>query len=784
MTGIALLESAVDSVGRASWQGAILAIIVLGACLTFGRIPAKWRCGLWLLVLVRFLLPVTPQSAISLFNIPNAFNVFPHSRAENRAKSDHQTNANPTATSESQELSRMATRRARGTEPQSRTVRDLRAPRLVLVAGAVWLLGMVTMLLRRGVQSSRLRRLLRGHRVLYRGPAPAILETCREELRIRSRVLLLVTDANKAPALAGLIHPRIIVSEQTLATLSSDQLRWLFRHELAHVRRFDVATQSLWWWARAVHWFNPLIWWAASRARGDAELACDESVLDRAIGPERVGYGNALLSVAEMMLESSYNHGTVAFLMRKPELVDRISQIANYQGRSRIWTLVSFAILLSLACAGLTDAVWFARRSARAAEPMSQPSQSQAPAVNAAAADRPSPGRTIRIQVLGPDDKPLAGAKIFANVTTTEPKIINRDYICNSDGWATVDLPEATIEMLRLWASKSGYVTWHAHWWAKFQVDGHLIPAEYTFHLEKGTRIGSIVKNESGEPIAGVRIQVQLVQPAALLHVDPRKNQRSFADMWLAEGENARTTDAQSRWTLENVPPGDDVEVTLMLSHPNYIGEYSWEGRRQKEQKISTRSLRERNATIVMHRGISVTGFVIDVGGNKIKDAIVMWGDDPYSHGQWASQQTRTDANGHYRFPSLPTGPITVTAVAEGWAPAQKTFQVTSEISSASFRLQPGKSLRIRFVDEAGAAIPEVYVAVERWRGGKTLYNMGMPSIFDTKIPTRADRQGIYEWTWAPDDPVTFIFSRKGFQNIRDRSLTASAREHVITLRR
>ena len=149
-----------------------------------------------------------------------------------------------------------------------------------------------------------------------------------------------------------------------------------------------------------------------------------------------------------------------------------------------------------------------------------------------------------------------------------------------------------------------------------------------------------------------------------------------------------------------------------------------------------------------------------------------------------ASQQTRTDANGHYRFPPLPAGPITVTAVAKGWAPAQKTFNTAPENSSASFQLRPGKTIRIRFVDEAGAAIPEVYVAVVGWRGGNTLYNRGMPSIFDTKIPMRADRQGIYEWTWAPDDPATFIFSRKGFQEIGERSLIAGQEEHVITLRR
>ena len=785
MTGVTFLESAADALVRATWQGAILAVVVLGVCFTFRRIPARWRYGLWLVVLARFLLPVTPSSAISLFNLPSIFDVGPPAGAKERALVDFRGTPNLSANSGLGFLSGVTSTNSLPPEQSSSAVGDRRwrlSP--VEAAGAVWFLGFVAMLLRRGVQSKRLRRLLRGLRVLDRGPASATLTTCLEESGIRRRVLLLVTDANTSPAVVGLIRPRIIVSEQTIATLSSGELRWLFRHELAHVRRLDLATQSLWRWARAFHWFNPLIWWAASRARGDAELACDESVLDRATGPERVGYGDALLRVAEMMLKSNSDYGTVAFLTQEPKLAKRIGLIAGYQGRSLTWTILSSALLLGLVCVGLTDAGSLPSGSARAEEPKSLSSQAESLAAEVAVNDGMTQGRKLRIQVLGPDGKPLAGANIFANVTTTEPKIINRDYVCSVDGQAEVELPDAKIQMLRLWARKSGYVAWYAHWWAEMQPDGHLIPAEYTFRLEKGTLIGGVVKNESGEPIAGVKVQVELVQPAAVVYADPRKNRRSFADMSLAEGKDAKTTDALGRWTLDNVPAGEQVEVKLMLSHPDYVSEYSWAGRMQKAQNISTRSLREGNAAFVMHRGISVTGFVIDADGKKINNAIVMWGDDTYQNAQWVSQQTRTDANGHYRFPPLAAGPITVTTVAKGWAPAQKTFEITSHESSANFQLRPGMTTRIRFVDEAGAAIPEVYVTIERWRNGKTLYNRGMPFIFDPEIPGRADRQGIYEWTWAPDDAVTYVFSKSGFQALRNQSLKGGEGEHVITLRR
>jgi hypothetical protein len=634
------------------------------------------------------------------------------------------------------------------------------------------------MLIRHVVLASRSRR-RRRYRKVHHGPALATLTECQRQLGIRRRVELFVTECHTVPALAGLFRPRILVSERTLAMLNADQLAWLFRHELAHVRHGDIAIQYLWRWARVIHWFNPTVWWAAARARVEAELACDESIVARASGSERIGYGNALLAVAEMMLAPNHVSG-VAFLTRTPELVRRISLIAGYNRRSRLSTLVCAPFIVGLAGVGLTDGVPRPPSPAQAATP-SQPAQS--PTVKAKAIDQKNPARTLRIRVAGPDDKPLAGAKIFANIVTKDRKIVNQDYFSNADGWATVELPAAGTDILKLWASKDGYVKWFASWWPEQQFDGRPIPSDYTFHLQKATLIGGVVMDESGKPIEGVKVQVTLVQPAATLHIDPRKNRHDFADMWLATGNEAKTTDAQGRWALDNVPAGD-VEVHLMLSHPDYISDYNTQGRLQEAQNINMRSLRNRDATIVMRRGIKVTGFVIDGDGQEVKDAVVTWGDDPSMFAQHWSQQVHTNANGHYQFPAMGSGPLTMTVVATGWAPVQEGFDITPAHSSASFQLQRGKTTRIRFVDELGTTIPEVSVQIRTWRGGKVLYNYRTPDLLDNRIPNRADVHGIYQWTWAPHDPVTYSFYKEGYQRVAEIPITANGEEHVITLRR
>src|SRR5688500_261117 len=66
----AIAGDVLEVLWRSSWQAAVLAAIVLAVqWLTRGRLPARWRYNLWLLVLLRLVIPVTPASPFSLFNL-------------------------------------------------------------------------------------------------------------------------------------------------------------------------------------------------------------------------------------------------------------------------------------------------------------------------------------------------------------------------------------------------------------------------------------------------------------------------------------------------------------------------------------------------------------------------------------------------------------------------------------------------------------------------------------------------------------------------------------------
>ena len=91
-----------------------------------------------------------------------------------------------------------------------------------------------------------------------------------------------------SPCIFGL-RPAIYIRPDNLTC--GQALRYILAHEETHYRHGD----HLWSYLRcaclALHWFNPLVWWAAILSRRDCEIACDESTLNRIGDGHRKAYG-------------------------------------------------------------------------------------------------------------------------------------------------------------------------------------------------------------------------------------------------------------------------------------------------------------------------------------------------------------------------------------------------------------------------------------------------------------------------------------------------------------
>jgi hypothetical protein len=121
------------------------------------------------------------------------------------------------------------------------------------------------------------------------------------------------------------------------------------------VRRRDCQIQLLAHLALAVHWFNPLAWWAVRRLRIEREHACDDHVLR--LGTRASDYADHLLQIARGLLPAAEPGWAAVAMARSSRLEARVAAILDPENPRRlpdrratmIATVTTFVLLLPLA---------------------------------------------------------------------------------------------------------------------------------------------------------------------------------------------------------------------------------------------------------------------------------------------------------------------------------------------------------------------------------------------------------------------------------------------------
>ena len=123
------------------------------------------------------------------------------------------------------------------------------------------------------------RRLERRSRRLQVPRVEALASRVSSRVGLRHEPRLLVGSERAMPMTWGILRPAVLLPAEALEWPDA-RLEAVLLHEFAHVARRDCLTQLVAELARAVHWFNPLVWLAARRLRVERELACDDVALE------------------------------------------------------------------------------------------------------------------------------------------------------------------------------------------------------------------------------------------------------------------------------------------------------------------------------------------------------------------------------------------------------------------------------------------------------------------------------------------------------------------------
>lgn len=135
----------------------------------------------------------------------------------------------------------------------------------------------------------------------------------KRELHINRTVCVMEYDEAESPMIIGFIKPILVLPKERY---DSEDLFFILKHELVHLKRGDVYLKLLFVTANAIHWFNPIIWIMQKEAVIDMELSCDEKVTHGTSFEFQKAYTEALLSmlhkrcVRKTVLSTQFYGGT------------------------------------------------------------------------------------------------------------------------------------------------------------------------------------------------------------------------------------------------------------------------------------------------------------------------------------------------------------------------------------------------------------------------------------------------------------------------------------------
>lgn len=262
---------------------------------------SKWlsptlKYALWFLVLLRLCVPVTLESGVHLYTLPE--------RAASAVTAEPVSTAAPVQTQPhaAAPLLDGGTNRpaqdggASSPEAARNILSSLSGRQWILLA---WAAGFFVML---GVGAGLMIQLNLRIRKLGCEPGErtqALYETVRRRMKISGRVpIVLMPDIN-SPALTVEPRPKLLMPDKLIYEANAESMAFAMAHELMHYKRGDYLVCQLLLLLRAVYWFHPVSWLLMYLMRLDMETACDAMVVKRFDRAQKLSYVNLLLSLGE-----------------------------------------------------------------------------------------------------------------------------------------------------------------------------------------------------------------------------------------------------------------------------------------------------------------------------------------------------------------------------------------------------------------------------------------------------------------------------------------------------
>lgn len=336
-----------------SFSGGLLILaLFLGKRFLENKISRQWQYYIWLVVILRLLLPFGPETNL----MGKTYRAMDQAITRTAPSSQYHSSLNTSENSfayvdgfiQNNEKIDSPIENAYSPAEDLKTAHPLQDIGSLLTdhVWLIWLVAALVLMIRKvTIYQSFIRYIKAGLAPVSDVEMLDRLSVIAERSGINRPIELCVNPLISSPLLIGFFHPCIVLPS---VDISEKDFQYIALHELTHYKRRDMFYKWLVQVTVCLHWFNPFVHLMSREIIKACEFSCDEAVLAKMGSDNAQEYGKTLLDAMAAVGRYKENLGAVTLSENKRVLKERISAIMKFKERSKAVKFLTVTLTLCI----------------------------------------------------------------------------------------------------------------------------------------------------------------------------------------------------------------------------------------------------------------------------------------------------------------------------------------------------------------------------------------------------------------------------------------------------
>lgn len=325
-----------------SLSGTLLILLLLfGGMILKNRLSRQWQYYIWLVVLLRLLIPFGPEASLMgrVYQVAEQNSV----QSNLQAASKKPIMENEAAAVDLQEAAAW---------PDSTDMENSFSPSegMALAGKYLWLIWLAValgMLIRKiTVYQSYIKYVRAGAEPVSDVALLDRLSVTAQQMGIGRAMELCVNPHVASPMLVGYFHPCIVLP---CADVQESKFCYMVMHELTHYKRRDILYKWLVQLTVCLHWFNPFVYWMRREMERACEFSCDEAVVSQMGYVHAADYGETLLDAMTTAGTGREPLAALTMSANKELLRERLGAIMSCKKKTKTVGIFTIGLTMCIA---------------------------------------------------------------------------------------------------------------------------------------------------------------------------------------------------------------------------------------------------------------------------------------------------------------------------------------------------------------------------------------------------------------------------------------------------